>query len=58
MVKRQKWTRIGRVMEWFGRIRSEQRHRRELARQQERNAQRATLYAPYKGKRRTLGIFQ
>ena len=58
MVRRQRWPRFSRLMAWSGRMRSEQRHRRELARQQERNARRATLYEPYKGKRRTLGIFQ
>lgn len=57
MVRRQKWPRVARILEWIGRQRSEWRHQRELRRQQEQAAQRGLIYSPYKGKRRLDRIF-
>ncbi len=58
MVERQKWSKLHRWLDRLGRMRAERRHRRELLRQQERNAQRMVLYCPYKGKRGLSRIFQ
>lgn len=57
MVRRQKWPRVARILEWVGRLRSERLHRRELRKQQERAAQHGLIYSPYKGKRRLDRIF-
>lgn len=57
MVRRRKWSRVARILEWLGRRRSERLHRRELRKQQERAAQRRLIYSPYKGKRRLDRIF-
>lgn len=57
MNRRQRWPRLSRIVEWFGRRRSERRHRREMFKQNARNARRRSGYCPYKGKRWLDRIF-